>query len=143
MEGRFDAAVKGIVVCGDRMLLLRRSPHAHYKPSTWEFAGGKVEFGETLEQALAREVREEAGIAVAVHEVLYVTSFIPRENRQVILATYRCTSADDAVRLSHEHDACQWARLEALGDILDPDIWGDMQRYGADTRLAGLLDAHP
>lgn len=50
-----------------RYLITQRSPRASL-PLLWEFPGGRVEAGETDEAALARELREEMGIEVAVGE---------------------------------------------------------------------------
>ncbi|MDF1485471.1 NUDIX domain-containing protein [Ramlibacter sp. H39-3-26] len=55
-----------------RMLLTSRpagKPYAGY----WEFAGGKVETGETIEQALRRELHEELGITIAAAQAWRVT----------------------------------------------------------------------
>ncbi|RMF87229.1 MAG: (deoxy)nucleoside triphosphate pyrophosphohydrolase, partial [Nitrospirae bacterium] len=45
---------------------MQRRPAGRPLASTWEFPGGKVEVGETLQAAVARECREEVGCAVAV-----------------------------------------------------------------------------
>lgn len=55
--------VAGILARGDRYLAARRSASMSW-PGFWEFPGGKVEPGESLEEALTRELREELDIDV-------------------------------------------------------------------------------
>src|SRR3954453_1513497 len=57
--------VAAIIRRDGRILITRRFDHVHL-PGLWEFPGGKVERGESLEAALRREIREELGIDVAV-----------------------------------------------------------------------------
>ena len=57
--------VAAIVRSNGKILITRRLDHAHLG-GLWEFPGGKVEAGESLEGALLREIREELGIEVAV-----------------------------------------------------------------------------
>lgn len=64
--------VVGFIEYGDRILILRRVdkvPMWHHK---WEFPGGKIEPGETPEQAVVREIREETGLVVENPELLGV-----------------------------------------------------------------------
>lgn len=56
--------VAAIVSRNGRFLLTRRLPGAHMA-GYWEFPGGKIEDGETLEAALVRELREELGVGIA------------------------------------------------------------------------------
>ncbi|MCB1690230.1 MAG: 8-oxo-dGTP diphosphatase MutT [Halioglobus sp.] len=54
----------GVILDTERNILItRRAPDAH-QGDLWEFPGGKVEADESLSQALARELREELGIAI-------------------------------------------------------------------------------
>lgn len=54
----------GVILDQDRNILLtRRAPQSH-QGGLWEFPGGKVETGESLELALTRELREELGIVI-------------------------------------------------------------------------------
>jgi 8-oxo-dGTP diphosphatase len=59
--------VAGIIERQGRFLICRRKPEQSH-PLQWEFPGGKVEPGETPEQALARELEEELGILGAAGE---------------------------------------------------------------------------
>jgi len=54
----------GVILNADRKVLItRRAQHAH-QGGLWEFPGGKVETGESLTDALTRELREELGIVI-------------------------------------------------------------------------------
>lgn len=62
-----DVAV-GVLIQPDGRFLLTSRPHGKPYAGYWEFPGGKLEAGETVAQALARELQEELGIQIgAVH----------------------------------------------------------------------------
>jgi 8-oxo-dGTP diphosphatase len=52
-----------------KLLITQRRPDDHL-PNLWEFPGGKVEAGETFEECLVREIREELGIEISVGELV-------------------------------------------------------------------------
>lgn len=54
----------GVLVRPDGQFLLTSRPEGKVYAGYWEFPGGKVEAGESIEQALARELREELGIQI-------------------------------------------------------------------------------
>lgn len=71
-----------------RVLLTRRMEGSHLA-GLWEFPGGKVEDGESPEEALRRECLEECGIEVAVDDILDVT-FHRYPSKDVLLLFYDC-----------------------------------------------------
>jgi 8-oxo-dGTP diphosphatase len=87
--------VGALIVDGNgRMFLSRRGPNSKNERGLWEFPGGSVEFGETLAQALQREMHEEYGIEVTVGELLDVVDHIlPEESQHWVSPTYICTIA--------------------------------------------------
>lgn len=68
MEKKATEVVAALIWDGDRFLICQRPAHKA-RGLLWEFVGGKVESGETKEQALVRECREELAVAISVGEV--------------------------------------------------------------------------
>ena len=81
-------------------------------PLKWEIPGGKVEKGETDEEALERELREELGIGVVVGKFL-CSSCVQVEQREISMFVYQ-TSIQEGVAKAIEHEQLLWARAETL-----------------------------
>src|ERR1043166_6747592 len=90
-----------------RVLLAQRPPHKHLGLK-WEFAGGKVEPGESPEAALIREIGEEFGCDIRIERPL------PRFNHDygsvmIEMIPFVCSLVPaDAVPQCHEHIAVRW-----------------------------------
>ena len=72
-----------------RVLVTRRAPDAH-QGGLWEFPGGKVEAGESVDTALARELAEELGVSVEA-SARFMTLEHDYADKQVLLDVYRVT----------------------------------------------------
>lgn len=108
--------VAAVLVRQGRVLAARRPLHKS-QGGLWELPGGKVEDGETDATALARELVEELGIDVSVHERL-AESVHAYDQQTVRLLALRCTLLDGQPR-AIEHLALRW-----LGpDELDTVTW--------------------
>jgi 8-oxo-dGTP diphosphatase len=99
-------SVAGIAARGKRLFIARRVPGGDLGEK-WEFPGGKVEEGESREEALVREFREEFGVTVTVGPRAASASFehggVVRELHAYLIAF---TSLDFTLR---EHSAWKWA----------------------------------
>jgi 8-oxo-dGTP diphosphatase len=123
-------ALKAVVLKAGRMLIIKRAEDAHVGSGTWETTGGKLEFGETLQAALAREVKEECGIEITVGRLLYATTFETSPTRQVVILAYLCHTEQDLVSVSSEHTEYLWASKCELRNRLPDAILSDFDRNG-------------
>lgn len=104
----------GILIDGvGRVLVTRRAPDAHHG-GLWEFPGGKVEAGETLLEALARELKEELGVLVETTEALMVLEYDYGDKR-VRLDVHSVTRWSGEPR-GLEGQPLSWQRPEQLRD---------------------------
>ena len=102
--------VAGVILRnGDEIMLCQRRPEAH-NGLKWEFPGGKLEPGESPEQALERELKEELSIEVEVGHIADAV-YYRYPDRDVLLMFYMCRIVAGEPR-TVDCNAIAWARIE-------------------------------
>ena len=97
----------------DRFMICQRPAHKA-RGLLWEFVGGKVEPGETGEQALVRECREELDIMVAVRDV-FMDVVHEYPDLTVHLVLYNASIAEGEPKLL-EHNDLRWITVGEIGE---------------------------
>jgi 8-oxo-dGTP diphosphatase len=77
-----------VIFDGEKVLITRR-PETSSQPGLWEFPGGKMDPGESPEDALCREIREELDVEISVQEIMDVV-YYRYEWGPVLILAYRC-----------------------------------------------------
>ncbi len=103
--------VAAAIIRDGRVLAARRAP-GRRQAGLWELPGGKVEPGESEPEALVREIDEELGVQVAVHERL-AHSDHAYPHVTIRLVAWRC-SLLAGVPQERDHDAYEWVDASEL-----------------------------
>lgn len=103
--------VAALIWNGDRFLACQRPPQKA-RGRMWEFVGGKVEPGETRQQALIRECREELGITVSVGEIFMELDHVYPD--LTIHLTLFCASIVQGTPRLLEHMDLRWMTAEEI-----------------------------
>ena len=112
--------VCAVIFQGNKVLCAQRG-YGSLK-GKWEFPGGKIENGETKEQALVREVQEELNIVVAVKNH-FENSYYEYDDRIVNLSAYQCEIVSGKI-VNKEHTSLKWLNRDEIStlDWADADI---------------------
>ena len=126
-----DIVTKGIVWNSNtnRILIVQRSNTDSIGANTWENIGGNLEEGESLEEGLRREIREEVGITdIVVRKVAYTT--LVNGASPYLIIVYLCETKSEVVNLSLEHQAYLWADEAECRNSLPKAILEDFDKNG-------------
>ena len=151
--------VAAIIRKGDKIFATQRG-YGEWK-DWWEFPGGKMEDGETPEEALVREIREELSTEISVDGFLCTVEFdYPKlasgracsrseESKQALLSSrstaafhltmhcYLCSLLTEALHLN-EHEAAKWLAMEEIDSVkwlpADLEVVENLKRARMDIR---------
>jgi 8-oxo-dGTP diphosphatase len=116
--------VAAIIARNSRLLICQRRSDKAF-PLKWEFPGGKVEAGEFLTDALAREIMEELGVKIEIGREVYRTQYRYAElSAPIELVFYfaRISGETNARQLSQEESDAELAAFNASGPF-EKVVW--------------------
>lgn len=108
------AIIKSVNENGEPIIFATQRGHGDFKGG-WEFPGGKIEEGETPQEALVREIREELETEIAVGELLYTVEY----DYPAFHLSMDCFWAEiiSGELVLTEHTAAKWLTREKLDSV--------------------------
>ena len=113
-NSRKSIQVVAALIRRDGKVFATQRGYGNYK-DWWEFPGGKIEAGETPEQALVREIREELAADISVERYLTTVEYDYPEFH-LSMACYWCSVREGHLTLL-EHEAAAWLPLNDLRQV--------------------------
>ena len=105
--------VAAIIRKGDKIFATQRG-YGEWK-DWWEFPGGKMEDGESPEEALVREIREELSAEISVDEFLCTVEY-DYPQFHLTMHCFLCSLLTDSMHLN-EHEAARWLKSNELDSV--------------------------
>ena len=112
-----QGAVNAIILNkNNEFLLVERSLSDDYMAGYWELPGGGVDYGETPQESLRREIKEECGIGIKIIKPVAANTYFINDLQRIEI-TFLCDAIDENVELSSEHSNFGWFKKDKINDV--------------------------
>ena len=117
-------AQKAIIIKDNKLLMIKKSSKDSNQPNKWEIPGGRKQIGESLDEHIIREVREEVGINIIPKDLFDIWQFsikIEGKETTVIAVSRFCEIIDDNINITEDViDKCEWVEINE--NLLDYNL---------------------
>lgn len=140
---QFRFAQKAFITNEGKLLLVKKSEDDPFHPNEWEVPGGRMEFGEKLDEHIKREVKEEVGLDIIPGEPFAMWTWVLEKKTasgevnkmQIVAVGSRCEAVnlnvDESGRVEDDYLAdTAWVPIDQVLEYkLIPDIVPAMKRF--------------
>jgi len=128
----------GVVLRGGRLLILKRKDDDDSYPGVWDCVGGHFEKGESAEECMLREAREEAGQTMKIVKVGPLIEYLDAYGRAVAVPFVLKPDSKKEI-VPSEHSEFRWVKLSELNDYdIVPDLAKALALFGMRRSARGV-----
>ena len=116
----YNVVVGAVVMHDDQVLLLQRSVKEKFLPGAWGIPAGKASYGEPLEDAVLRELKEETGLTGTISKMTGSTWFLSEVDGELLRnlqVNFLIECDSRQVRLDPSSDDHRWISRDDLDDV--------------------------
>ena len=113
-----QGAVSAIILNENKgILFTQRSLSDDFLPGYWELPGGGMDYGETPQAALMREIKEECGLGIEIIKPIAANTYFIKDLQRIEI-TFLCKAINPTeIKLSHEHSDYKWLKITEVNTI--------------------------
>ena len=114
MKSDYGLTMRGIIKNSDgEILIVKRHPQSRTDPDTWELPGGKVDEGESFDDALVREIKEETNLDCKVGDLAIAIQHDYPHKRTVQMIMH-LDDVEGELMISDEHTDAKYASIDEI-----------------------------
>jgi 8-oxo-dGTP diphosphatase len=112
MEKQFFFSTKALIIKENKFLAMYFMVDGK---KVWDLPGGRMEFGETAEETLTREIKEELGVQIKPIKLVDTWNYMRDEFFQITGVIYHSEIVSGKIVISDEHDGYEWISIDDNG----------------------------
>lgn len=113
--------LKGLILKGDKVLLLRKKPTDYHKKGMHDLPGGHICFGEDITGCLRRTIKEDVNLNVEIQKPINAWTVIKDNRVELVGTTFLCKYKSGEVKLRPEYQSYEWVSIKDIESHKYPD----------------------
>jgi ADP-ribose pyrophosphatase YjhB (NUDIX family) len=137
---KIDIRIAACIIKDNKLLMVR---HRKKDKKYWLLPGGRIEYGETLVEALKREILEETGFEVEVGNFMFISEAIPEDvHRHILNIFFEAHIVKGTLKIGNDDilDAVEFIDIDKLDDlVIYPIIKEELKLYIRERKSLGYI----